>query len=185
MNDALANWQWLVTPPQRDRALVLGAPDDATAACVGRGFGRVVTSLDDAERGELFDCVVVFCEPTTRERGRRTGARHSLAGLRTLIAPDGVIAVFEQHPESRLALARFLPRAASELKRAEFADLRSYYVHRGPEDPRHFVPIGRRELDAWDRANEASNWRSRTRRLLYHLGLHALFFRHRLVVARA
>jgi hypothetical protein len=175
MDDALANWQWLVTLPRRDAAVVLGAPGPGAVHWLARGFARVGTSIEAATAPESVDCVVTL-DPDVMSGG---GAPR----IHRLLRPGATLAVFEPIPSGLFARGRLFSTQERALHAAGFRRVRCFYVHRGPDEPRHFVPIELPALLAWDRAIEPPSVRARIRRLLFTLGLHAFFFHHRLVVA--
>lgn len=202
MDDAIANWQWLMPLSRRVDAVVIAPRTDSSFGFLTHGFDRTRhfdPSIADQTSGQFeaswrssygdgsLDCVAA-------PRSNRTGPgwradEGMLSTVRRSLRPGhGVFVAIEQirGPESGSRFrGLFGPRKASMIRSAGFSQIRSFYMVSAPSLALHFVPIDRRMILAWDSAMESAGVRSSIRQLVINMGLHALLFRFRLIVARA
>ncbi len=202
MDDALANWQWLVPISRRAEAVVLSARSDPDGQFLTHAFGRT-RYFDPSSAGEgrgafestwaatfaehSLDCVA---EPHAgRVRVDRSDAVAILSMIRRSLRPrEGVYVAVEalRGGASGHRLGVLLrTRHESLMRDAGFSGVRSFYLVSGPTLARHLVPIDRPMLLAWDAAMESRGLRSSVRRGIIRMGLHALVFEFRLLVAYA
>jgi hypothetical protein len=171
----------------RVKASVLGAAiaplfevaDDCT---VSPSWLAVREALAPATGTPPVDCLLVDLEAEGAVANAGSTMAWPLARARLRERDGIVITRLDNASTSALPWRRRAVERA--LARAGFRDVRSYYVSPSAEDPLDLIPADASAVMAWDDQYTRPPLRRAVRRLLVRAGLHDLFFRQVLVVAR-
>lgn len=191
---AVVNWLWLASTPRRERALAISLEDDTWADHLRRHFAQVeerspeiLTAPLDFE-DQAFDCVAIpgviglwtRMAPQTPARVTRASI---LGECRRVLRRGGVLLLSGRNPQwlgehsvADLALGRAISKAG-------FLSVREYFADPSASTPHAIIPACRSAALAYERQERAL--RGRSTRLLAAVGLHAVVYPGRLVMAFA